>query len=592
MKSTISRIINFAKVKTFAFKCIAVGAILGFVASLCVVQLASTQLIGGRRMAQAATASRTLTTTLSAKRGRILDTNGTVLAQSVERYTIVANPEAAQEFVPTTCTEKTRDYCDEIDGKPVGATGAAAVGRLLAKELDMNAMELGADLSISGQYVVLKKDVTPQVKRAIDNLNLGGIVWGELSSERLYADGSLMGALLGGVNDDGDGVAGIEQMENKTLTGTDGHQTYQRGNGGEEIPGTMTESVAAKDGSDVSLTIDRDVQWYVKKTLKEAREKYQSPWCIGVVQNIQTGEILALADSDDVEAGTSDAKLNASRAVSETFEPGSIGKLISMSGYLQFTVPNEVTDDGQTFKDSFTHGDEHWTLAGILEQSSNNGMVMAGKNYTDDQRYEYLTKFGIGQSTGLNLPGESNGTLTTPSSWDLRTRNTVLFGQGYTVNALQLNNVVATIANKGVRQQQSIIKSTTTADGNTTETKKGEATRVIDESVASDMMNAMESVSEYFSKYFKVDGYRMAGKSGTAEVAGPDGTLSSIISDYSVVIPADNPQYAVTVVMKDPQGSFGGLTAGPVSAQICAFLMQKYEVPVSAARKDAIPVTW
>lgn len=170
--NTIRRIVEFAKVKTFAFKCIAIGAALALVASACVIQLASTQLIGGRQTAQAATANRTLTVTLSAKRGRILDANGSVLAQSVERYTIVANPEAAQEFEPITCNDNTRDYCHEIDGKPVGATGAAAVGRLLAKVLDMNAMELGADLSGTGQYVILKKDVTPQVKRSIDDLSL------------------------------------------------------------------------------------------------------------------------------------------------------------------------------------------------------------------------------------------------------------------------------------------------------------------------------------------------------------------------------------------------------------------------------------
>lgn len=596
MKATIARIVHLYKVKTFAFKCIAVGVALGIVATMCLAQLASTQLIGGRQTAQAATASRTSRVTLSAKRGRILDTNGTVLAQSVERYTIVANPEAAQEFVPTDCNEKTKDYCDEIDGKPVGVTGAAAVGRLLAKALDMNAMELGADLSISGQYVVLKKDVTPQVKRTIDDLNLGGIVWGELSSERLYPDGELMGSLLGGVNDKGVGVAGFEQMENKTLTGTDGHQIYQRGNyGGEEIPGTMTEAVAAKDGKDVTLTIDRDVQWYAKKIMKEATAQYSAQWGIAVVQNVQNGEILALADSDEIAAGSDEAKMNVSRAVSQTFEPGSIGKVISMSGYLQtglrkptdqYTVPGQLTVDGQTYKDAFEHGDEHWTLAGILQKSSNIGMVMAGDGYTDEQRYEYLTKFGIGQSTGLDLPGESSGVLTSPSAWDARTRNTVLFGQGYTVNALQLSNIVATIANKGVKQQQSIIKSD---DGNTE--NKSKATRVVDEQVAAQMMDAMESVSDSYSAFVKVDGYRMAAKSGTAEVQGADGKLSSIISDYSVAIPADNPRFVVTVVLKDPTG-FGGLTAGPVSAQICAFLMQKYEVPISTPRKDAIPVTW
>lgn len=598
---TIQRIVRFAKVKTFAFKCIAVGAALALVATACLAQLASTQLIGGRQTAQAATASRTLTVTLTAKRGRILDANGTVLAQSVERYTIVANPEAAQEFTPITCNDTTRDYCHEIDGKPVGATGAAAVGRLLAKALDMNAMELGAKMSGTGQYVILKKDVTPQVKRSIEALNLGGIVWGELSSERLYADGDVMGALLGGVNAEGVGVAGIEQMENEALTGTDGHQTYQRGNGGEEIPGTMTESVAAKDGEDVTLTIDRDVQWYVKKVLKDAKSKYGATWAIAVVQDVSSGEILALADSDEVKAGSDEAKMSVSRAVSETFEPGSVGKVISMSGYLQtglhkmtdqLTVPDHTTQSGQTFKDSFEHGSERWTLAGILQNSSNVGMVLAGLNYTDEQRYEYLTKFGIGQATGLDLPGESTGVLTSPSSWDLRTRNTVLFGQGYTVNALQLNNVVATIANKGVKQQQSIIKSTSSTAGSSDATAQGKATRVVDEKVAADMMNGMESVAEGYSKFVKVDGYRMAAKSGTAEVQGSDGKLSSIISDYSVVIPADNPRYAVTVVLKDPNGVFGGLTAGPVSAQICEFLMQKYEVPVSSPRKDAIPVTW
>ena len=121
---------------------------------------------------------------------------------------------------------------------------------------------------------------------------------------------------------------------------------------------------------------------------------------------------------------------------------------------------------------------------------------------------------------------------------------------------------------------------------------EGEATRVIDEQVASQVMNAMESVSDHYSQFVKVDGYRVAAKFGTAEVAGADGRLSSIISDYSAIIPADNPRFVVTVVLKDPQGGYGGLTAGPVTAEIGEFLMQKYEVPASSPRTDAIPVTW
>ncbi len=583
-------------------KTMAIGLILAFVGTACLVQLANVQLINGKDMAQAATQSRTIRVTLKAKRGKILDTNGSILAQSVERYTIIGNPEAAQEFAPVTCTEDTGDNCHQIDGQPVGATGAAAVARLLASVLDMDATELGAMLSGSGQYAVLKRDVTPAVARKIEKLSLGGIVYAELSNERVYSNGSLMGALLGGIDADGVGVAGIEQMEDETLTGTDGYQVYQQGTGGVEIPGTMTESESEVDGSDVTLTIDHDVQWYVEKALKESCEKYGSPWGIAVVQDTQTGDILALADSDNVEAGSDQAKMTVSRAVSETFEPGSIGKVFTMAGMIQlglhqatdkFTVPDHITVNGQTYSDSSTHGDEHWTLAGILEQSSNVGMIMAGDKMSDEQRYEFISKFGIGQDNGLGLPGESQGLLYSSDDWDLRTQNTVLFGQGYTTNALQLTNAVAVIANKGVRKPQRIIKAITDADGHTQEQKaEGEATRVIDEDVAAQVLDAMESVSDHYANFVKVDGYRIAAKSGTAEVAGADGTLSSIISDYSAIIPADNPRFVITVVLKDPQGSYGGLTAGPVAAEIGEFLMQKYEVAASSERTNAIPVTW
>ncbi len=198
-------------------------------------------------------------------------------------------------------------------------------------------------------------------------------------------------------------------------------------------------------------------------------------------------------------------------------------------------------------------------------------MIMAGENYPDEQRYQYLTKFGIGQPTGLNLPGESSGLLTNPSAWNLRTRNTILFGQGYTVNALQLNNVVATIANKGVKQQQSIIKSTTDANGKTTETKKGEATRVVDEKgrIGHDECDGISGgrLQQVRQGRWLPHGRQVRYRRG----AGLNG-MSSIISDYSVVIPADNPRYAVTVVMRIERRCSGGLTAGPVSAQICEFL--------------------
>lgn len=591
-------------IDAFAARCIAVGMILVIVACTCFGKLIQVQLLDGQATAEAATNSRTSKVVVSAKRGRILASNGTVLAQSVERYNIIGVPDAATSFTPVDCgtkQAKALGYCHSIGGKPVGVSGAAAVARLLAPLLDMDAMELGADLNGTNQYVILKKDVTPQVKRAIDKLNLGGIVYGELSSQRVYAENTLIGALLGGVNDDGSGASGLELTLNKQLSGTDGYTVYQRGNGGEVIPGTVSKTKAAQDGSDVTLTIDSDVDWYVKRVLTEGVASSHAKWGIAVVEDALTGEILALEDSDAIQAGSSEAKASASRAVSQTFEPGSIGKVPALAAILQngvhkiddhFTVPYEYTSEGQKFHDAVYHPDKRWTLAGILQNSSNSGMVMAAEKLTSQQRYDMLTKFGIGQATGLNLPGESRGVLGTPSSWDGRTKNTVLFGQGYTVNALQLSRVVSVIANKGVNRQQSLIKSVTDKNGKPVDMLNRSAARVLDEKIANQVRNAMESALEEYKDVAGVNGYRVAVKSGTAEVVGSDGSLSSIIADFAGIIPANDPRFIVTVVMQDPDGSYGGTTSGKLFVKIGEFLMQKYDVPNSPARTDAIPVEW
>lgn len=592
------------RARSFTARCIAVAAVLALVASICLIQLANLQLLG-KNTAIAATQGRTTKVAVNAKRGRILDTNGTVLAQSVERYNIVVDPQLATEFKPTDCTSKTKNYCQQIDGKPVGATGAAGVARLLASVLEgTNAMELGGRISeANNRYLVIAKDVTPEVKRKVDALGLGGIVYGELTNERVYSGGTMLGPILGGVDAEGTGVAGLEQILDKKLTGTDGYEVYQRGNGGSEmIPGTLTDSQDAVNGSDVTLTIDSNVDWYVKKALTDGVKEHDAEWALGVVYDLKTGGVLALEDTDQYEAGSSDAKLNASRVVSETFDPGSIGKVFTMSGELQegihkatdkFTVPDTITVDGQSYKDASNHAAKNWTYAGILKNSSNVGMIMAATNYSDEKRYEYLKKFGIGEESGLGLSGESPGLLYSWRNWDLRTRNTVLFGQGYTMNALQITRAIATIANKGVMPSMKIIDTVTDANGHTTAVPSGDATRVVDESVAKDVLNAMESVSDLYSRIVSVPGYRIAAKSGTAEVAGADGRLTSIVSDWVGIIPADNPRFVVTVVMKDAKvNALGGLSAGPVFAKIGEFLMQKYNVSPSPARTDAIPVEW
>ena len=606
---------RFTPKQAFAKKCIIIAMVFAIIGVGAVVKLSLIQLVNARSTAQAAQAERSRVRPILARRGRILDSNGAVLAQSVERFNIIGDPLNAQAFKPTPCTKQTEDNCHSLNGKPVEGTGAVAVARLLAPILHMSSVELGGKLAGVGRYVLLKRNVTPAVKRAIEKLNLSGCIYAENSSERVYSSGPILGSLIGAVtnadesndknlkNRKGEvGVAGLELTHDSTLTGVDGYQRYQGNNvGNEKIPGTLTETKPAVNGSDIKLTIDSDVDWYVKKVLLDGKKKYRAAWGIAVVQDVHTGEILALEDTDEIKAGTTAAKVNVSRAVSQTFEPGSIGKAFAMSGMLQtgahkltdrFAVPNNLNKNGQTYHDAVDHGVEHWTLAGILAESSNVGMVMAGANYPLDKRYEYLAKFGLGQYSGLNLQGESRGLLPSVQAWDGRKKDTVLFGQGYALNALQLTNAVATIANKGVKLRQTLVKSIIDSDGHVTKPSRPAATRVLDESVAADMMNALENSGEHYHRFAGVDGYRVAAKSGTAEVAGADGRLSSTISDWSGAIPADNPRFVVTVVLRDPQGVYGGMTAGPLFKTIGEFLMQKFDVPTSAARKNPVAVNW
>ena len=448
--------------------------------------------------------------------------------------------------------------------------------------------------------MILKKDVTPTVKRAIDDLNLGGVVYGELSSQRIYANGTQLGALLGGVDDSGKGVAGVESMENSALTGTDGYVIYQQGNGGEEIPGTLTGSQEAVNGSDVALTLDHDVDWYVKQALLEGQKKTKATWAMAVVQDIQTGEILALEDTDEYQAGSDQAKLNASRAVSESFEPGSVGKVITMSGLLQtglhkatdkFTVPYSYTKDGQEYHDSSAHGDEHWTLAGIIKNSSNVGVVMASSQYTKKQRYEY----------------SRSSASASPAACPSRASRAAARHAGIVGRANRQHDPV----------RSGILRERAPADQRRRDHRQqGRAQAAVADQVghprrrhggdaAGGLFHARHrrvgrrpgqerhgSVAEGYSKVVNVKGYRIAAKTGTAEVAGSDGRLTSIVADFAGMIPADNPRFAITVIMKDPQGTYGGMTAGPVFAKIGEFLMQKYNVPTSSPRNDAIAVDW
>lgn len=574
------------------------AAILAAAIVLCLVKLVVVQLVHGPATAQAAADSRTVTEILPARRGEIVSSNGAILAQSVERYTIFGDQRAAAAFTPIPCTKTNTSVCNAVNGRSVQGTGPQAVAELLSPVIGISVQTLTQELTGTSGYVVLKKDVVAAVERNIEKLNISSVVGATMTTQRSYPDQSDMGALVGLVDSEGKGVAGVEEMENSVLSGKDGKITYQQGADGERIPGTTTTSVPAQNGGTVTLTINSDVQWYVENAIREGEKAYNAKWAIGVVQDVKTGELLAVADGDANELS---AEERGPRAFTTVFEPGSLGKLITTAGLLtdhdittssRFEVPHDLVFQGLHYKDAEDHPVSDWTIAGIVQHSSNVGMILASQKMSLQQRYDWIKKFGIGVPDGIGMPGTSMGLLRPWQDWEGRTKQVVLFGQGYAANALQLTNVAATLANGGVMNEQSLIKSVT-VDGKTKDMLHHKQTRVCSEQTAADVLNMMASVNDLYAGMEKVNGYVSAGKSGTAQVADPQtGQLTDTVADMLDVFPYRNPRFAVFVAYLNPDNTWACLNAGVTAMQIGAFLMQKYGIPESTPRVDAIPTNW
>lgn len=568
------------------------------VVTVFVGRLVQVQVFEGSALAQDAREERLRSSTMLAHRGDIADSDGVVLATSVDRYTVVADQKVIADFEP-----RERDV---VDGKPLTEGGAVGLAKLLGPVLGRSAPELAAELNGTSRYKVLERDVVPEVQRAITDLDVRAYIITEATSERTYPAGTVAGNLVGYVSSDQAGLGGIEAAYDDVLAGTPGSRECEVGRGGQLIPTGECTSVDPVPGEDVRLTVARDVQWKAQDAVDRAVHETGSDFGIAVVEKVDTGEILALADSGTVNPNdrTTDAVSLPSRAVSNVFDPGSTGKVVTMAAALeggyaeadtQFEVPYlYTTANGQTFKDSHEHGVERLTLAGVLAESSNTGTVQAGEKIPKQVRYDYLHKFGFGQYSGLGLPGESAGILHPADSWDGRTEFAVLFGQSLSVNAVQATSVFSTVANGGVRAAPRLVAGTTDSAGVFTPAETQEARRVVSQETADTVLHMMEAVVEDGTGgAAEVPGYRVAGKTGTAEAVGSDGTLSDIMASFIGVAPADDPQYTVSVFLKNPRTSiYGGVVAAPVFSEIMGFTLEHEGVPPSSEKYVPLPTTW
>jgi cell division protein FtsI (penicillin-binding protein 3) len=334
------------------------------------------------------------------------------------------------------------------------------------------------------------------------------------------------------------------------------------------------------------------------------------------VQDTRTGQILAMANSpgfdpNDLSKASASALGNA--ALQDAYEPGSTAKVMSMAAVLQenvatpmthVVVPNRLHRGDRLFQDDVDHATWDLTLNGVLAKSSNIGTILAtgqlGKTQQDANRvlYSYLRKFGIGSPTGLGFPGETNGILAPPDKWSTSQQYTIPFGQGVSINAVQAASVYSTIANGGVRVEPTLVRGTKGPDGRFTPAPKPEENRVVSDRTAKTLAQMLESVvddREGTGTKARIPGYRVAGKTGTANRVDPaTGKYRGYTSSFAGFAPADNPRVTVYCAIQNAtKGSYyGGQICGPIFKQVMEFALKTLQVPPTGAPAANLPVTF
>ena len=265
-----------------------------------------------------------------------------------------------------------------------------------------------------------------------------------------------------------------------------------------------------------------------------------------------------------------------------------------MSPSTVFVIPEKIEmPNGQVFSDNDSHPTWRMYMSGVVANSLNTGTVQIGDTISDDDRYEYMQEFGLGGRTGIELPGESAGQLEAPENWDGRQRYTTMFGQGYSATLLQLNSMVATIGNSGVHVAPHLVDSVEQPDGSFRRTELDPGTQVISAAAASDLIAMMEGVTGEGATGVlgQVPGYRVAAKTGTAQIADASGGLTGRLGSFVGLIPAESPRLAISVVVYQPSGiPYGGVVAAPVFSDIAGYAMSSLNVPPS--REPAPDLRW
>ena len=559
-------------------------AVLGF-------RLVDFQVVRAAEIQEQSLETRKITQTISSLRGDILDSSGHVLAKTVFRYDVNVAPKHVGPVFQTIDGVRTERSVDDI---------AMDLSQLLGIDYGELVMKLEGD----SEYSNLAKTVNAEIYNAIRDMNVPWVFFDQFE-DRLYPMGAVAGNILGFVGNDGTPLAGLERQYNTCLAGIDGQETYERSAEGVRIPSSSQTSQPTENGGALNLTIDANLQFFAQQVLADTVNNLSAEWASAIVLEVETGKILAAAEAPTVDPNDPAAVESAdrgSRIFQAAFEPGSIMKALSAAMVLDTGTADEYDTvaapdrmqldfENEYIKDSFSHEDFTLSLAGVLRYSSNTGMTNFASQIDRKVRYDYLQKFGFGTVSPLMFEGESSGILHPVSQWDEMTNLVTTFGQGISVTSLQMAYAYQAIANGGVRLDPVLVDSCLNEDGTVAYEPTQQATRVVSTSSANLDLELMEKVVEFggVGKTAAIPGYRVAGKTGTAQLKDGSGYGEEYAISFYGIAPAEDPKFVVGITIYKPEGVSNSSQATPPFKAIMQQALKHYRIPPSTSESRSVP---
>ncbi|MGH3688126.1 MAG: peptidoglycan D,D-transpeptidase FtsI family protein [Pseudonocardiaceae bacterium] len=554
------------------------------------LKLVAVQGLQAAELSAQAANQRTTVQTLPAQRGAITDRNGTPLAFSVAAQALYAQP-------TRIIAEQRAVRADpDVHKQAMAHRVAQVLGSLVSEQ------EILSQLRSDRTTVLLAPLVTPAQARLIQQ------DFPEISAERReirqYPGGELAANVLGVANWRADerkvrGLVGLENYADTLLAGRDGRRVVDTAEGSDAvIPGSERAERPPVPGSGLELTLDSDLQFTVARLLGDYARRYRAKGASAVVLDARTAEVYAMAndvtfDPNNLAAAT--PELLGNPAVSAPFEPGSVNKVITAAAGIEhgvvtpdteLHVPGELRVADRTVRDAWPHGTLNLTFTGVLARSSNVGTLLTAQRVGEDRFVDMLTRMGLGQRTGVGLPGESSGRVPPRDQWSGSTFANLPIGQGLSMTVLQMAGMYQAIANDGLRIPPRIVSAEIAPDGTRTATPRPAGVRVVSSQTAytvRDMLRAVmqtEPGQRGTGPEAALDGYQIAGKTGTAQQVNPGcGCYSN--SNYWItfagILPADAPRFVVGIMLDDPAVG----SAAPLFHDIASYLAGRYQIPPS-----------